>query len=144
MDGATGKLLEYRHLIKRPEYKDEWNHPYGNKIGRLAQGMKGRVEGTDTINFIHKHDIPKDRRKYCTYGKINCNVRPPKEEKNRTRLTIGGDRINYDGDCGTPSADLLTIKLLLNSVISTEGARFMTLDIKNFYLGTPLEKYEYM
>ena len=144
MDGATGELLEYRHLIKRPKYKAEWNYSYGNEVGRLAQGMKGRVEGTNTIFFIHKHEIPKDRRKDCTYGKINCNVRPQKEEKNRTRLTIGGDRINYEGDCGTATADLLTTKLLLNSVISTEGARFMTLDIKNFYLGTPLKKYEYL
>ena len=34
---------------------------------------------------------------------------------------------NYPGDCRTPTADLLTVKLLLNSVISTEGARFKIL-----------------
>ena len=34
--------------------------------------------------------------------------------------------------------------MLLNSVISTPGAKFLTLDIKNFYLGTPMEEYEYM
>jgi hypothetical protein len=34
--------------------------------------------------------------------------------------------------------------LLLNSVLSTPEARFMTLDIHNFYLGTPLPDYEYM
>ena len=33
---------------------------------------------------------------------------------------------------------------MLNSVISTQGARFMTLDIKNFYLNTPMERYEYV
>jgi len=32
----------------------------------------------------------------------------------------------------------------LNSVISTPGARYMTLDLKNFYLNTPLERFEYM
>jgi Reverse transcriptase (RNA-dependent DNA polymerase) len=31
---------------------------------------------------------------------------------------------------------LATVKILLNSVISTPGARFMTLDIKDFYLNT--------
>ena len=36
------------------------------------------------------------------------------------------------------------MKLLLNSVISTPNAKFMTLDIKNFYLNTPMERYEYM
>jgi hypothetical protein len=30
-----------------------------------------------------------------------------------------------------------------NSVLSTVGARYMCLDIKNFYLTTPLHRYEY-
>ena len=34
---------------------------------------------------------------------------------------------------------LFTIKFLLNSVVSTPGAKFMTLDIKNFYLNTPIK-----
>ena len=65
-------------------------------------------------------------------------------ETHRTRLMIGGDRINYLEDCGTPMADLLTVKLLLNSVISTPEARYMTMDIKDFYLNTPLKRYEYL
>ena len=49
--------------------------------------------------------------------------------KNCTQLTVGGDRINYPGDVSTPTASLLTVKLLVNSVISTEGSDFTTLDI---------------
>ena len=41
-------------------------------------------------------------------------------------------------------ADLLTVKLFLNSVISTKGAKFMILDISNFYLNTPLKQKEYV
>ena len=48
------------------------------------------------------------------------------------------------GDCGTPTADMLLVKVLLNSVISTKDARFMTGDLKNFYLGTPMKRYEYI
>ena len=51
---------------------------------------------------------------------------------------------NYPEDCGTPTADLLTVKLLLNIVISTDGARFMILDISNFYLMNPLKRKEYV
>ena len=69
---------------------------------------------------------------------------PPKEEINRTRLTFGGNNLSVDMDCGTPTADLLTVKLLLNSVISTPGAKFMTLDIKDFYLNTPMENPEFL
>jgi hypothetical protein len=44
-----------------------------------------------------------------------------------------------------PTANfLLSVKLLINSVISTPGARFFTMDIKNFYLCTPMTRYEYM
>ena len=51
---------------------------------------------------------------------------------------------NYPGDCGTPTTDLLMVKLLLNSFISTEGARFMILDISNFYLMISLKRNEYV
>ena len=56
---------------------------------------------------------------------------------------MGGDQINYPGDCGTPTADMLTVKLLLNSIISTQHAKFMTIDIKDFYLMTPMDRPEY-
>ncbi len=72
------------------------------------------------------------------------NYSPKKDDPYQTRLTVGGDRINYTGDCGTPTANLLTIKLLLNSVVSTPGARFMTIDIKDFYLNTLMPRYKYM
>jgi hypothetical protein len=52
--------------------------------------------------------------------------------------------VHYPGDAGTPTANLLTIKLLLNSIISTSNAKFMTMDIKDFYLNTPMARYEYM
>ena len=59
-------------------------------------------------------------------------------------MTVGGDRINYLGDVATKTADITTTKLLLNSVVSTPNAKFMTLDVKNFYLNTPLKRYEYL
>ncbi len=37
-----------------------------------------------------------------------------------------------------------TIKLLLNSVVSKPAGQFMTADVKNFYLNTPLERLKYM
>ena len=79
-----------------------------------------------------------------TYGRIVVNYRPEKSDPNRVRLTVGGNCINYPGDCGTPTADMLTVKLLLNSFISTKGAKFMSIDIKNFYLDTPMARYNYM
>ena len=120
-------------------------HSYRNEIGRLAQGMPGRNTGTNTIVFIKKNQVPQDRAKDATYGLITCLVRPEKiDEPNRTRLVAGGDRVHYPGDSGTPTADLLTVKLLLNSIISTPNTKFMTMGIKDFYLNTPMARYEYM
>jgi len=144
LDDETGELLEYRHLIKRPKYKEQWGFSFGNEIGRLAQGMPGRNTGTNTIFFIHKSEIPPDRWRDVTNGRIVCNERPQKAEVNRTRLTVDGSRINIDVDCGTPTASLLTFKLLLNSVLSTPGAKFMGLDLKDFYLNTPLARPEFL
>ena len=61
-------------------------------------------------------------------------------------MVVVGDRLHYDDDAGAPAASLLETKILINSVIShaKSGAKFMTLDIKNFYLATPMNKPENM
>ena len=41
-------------------------------------------------------------------------------------------------------ADMLVAKILFNSVISTKGARFMTIDISNLYLMNPHTGPEYI
>ena len=52
----------------------------------------------------------------------------------------------YDDDPGSPAELLLETKILLNSVISNacKGARFMSLDLKDYFLGTPMETPEVM
>jgi hypothetical protein len=103
------------------------------------------VKGMDTIFFIPKDKVPRARAKDVTCSLITCLLRPKKtEEPNRTRLVAGGDRLYYSFDAGTPSANLLTIKLLINSMVSTPGARFFIMDVKNFYLCRPMSRYEYM
>ena len=144
LDPTTGDLLEYRHLLAHPKYAKTWSRAGTKELGRLAQGIPGVVEGTNTIFFKSYDEIPNDRKKDVTYARICVNERPEKEDPNRVRITVGGDRINYTFDVGTPTADMLLVKLLFNSIISTKGAKFMSLDIKNFYLETPMERYEYM
>jgi len=120
--GDNGELQEYCHLIANPTTRAVWSHSYGNKIGCLAQGMPGQNTGTNTIFFIRCNQVPCDRTKDVTYGLISCLVRSVKiDEPNRTRLVAGGDRVHYPGDAGMSTADLLTVKLLINSIISTTG-----------------------
>jgi len=75
---------------------------------------------------------------------VVCEVRPEKDNPDRTCITIGGSRICYPGDVGTNTASLELFKLLLNSVLSRKGTRFSTIDLKNFYLDTPMPDPEYV
>ena len=84
--------------------------------------MLGRNNRTNTVFFINEDKVPATRWRDITYGKIVCKVCPQKDEVNSTRLTMRGDRINIDMDFGTPTANLLTVKLLFNSIVSTPGA----------------------
>ncbi len=145
MDQDSGKMMTYHQLRKHPKFNKTWTTSSANEFGRLANGVGGRVKETNTIRFIKHDDVPLKRRKDVTYGSFQCNVRPEKtEEPNRTRFVAGGNRINYPGEVATPTADMLVAKILFNGIISTKGARFMTIGIINFYLMTPLKRTKYI
>ena len=52
--------------------------------------------------------------------------------------------MDYPGDVSTKTADITTVKILINSVLSTPDAHFMTISLKDFYLKTPMDRYEYV
>jgi hypothetical protein len=57
---------------------------------------------------------------------------------------VGGDRLDYFGDVATSTADITTFKFLINSTLSTADVAMMMMDINNYYVGTPLPRFEYM
>jgi hypothetical protein len=130
----TGKSLKHQELITKLKYKIQWMRSTANEINRLYN--------TNTIRFIRWSDIPKGRK--VTYGSCVVDIKDHKEKRERTRLTVGGNQIEYPGDKSTRTAGLTTAKILINSVISTQGAKFLVIDIQNFYLNTPLGRFEYM
>ena len=87
-------------------------------------------------------NIPQDR--VVTYARLVVNFRPPKDEPNCVRITAGVNLIKYPGELITRTAYMTTSKILWNSIRSTEGARFIGLEIKKKYIGTPLDRLEYM
>jgi hypothetical protein len=78
------------------------------------------------------------------YNRIVINHCPQKEDPNCVRITVGGNIINYPFKLTTHTTDMVSSKLLWNSTISTKGACFAGADIKNMYLETPLDRFEYM
>ena len=128
--------MEYRHLLKYPKYKEVWSKLFGKEIWHLATTTK-------TIAFMEKQQIAQARCKDITYGWIICVYCSEKKDPYRTRIMMGRNLVNYPDGCGTLTADLLTVKLMFNSIISTPNAKFMTINIKDFYLMTPMDWYKY-
>jgi hypothetical protein len=75
---------------------------------------------------------------------VCINYRQEKDDPNQTCLTVGGNRVNYPGDCGTPTVNMVTVKLHLNSVISTKRACYCTIDLNDFYPMTPMACPKFM
>jgi hypothetical protein len=138
---VTGKEMEYLALMKDPRLQPLWTRGFGNECGRLFQGIRD-IPGTNTCFFIELKNILEDRN--ITYGKIVCDYKRHQQEKERVRLTVGGDRLDYSGDVATSTADITTFRILINSTLSIDDASMMMMDIKNYYLGTPLPRFEYM
>ena len=135
----TGELAEYKELSTSSD-GPLWQQANATEIHRLAQGTDS-IPGTNTMFFIPVTALPQGCR--ATYLRIVCAHRPEKANPFRVRWTVGGDRVTYTGDVSTKTADIITAKLLFNSVVSTPGARCMMGDLKDFYLGTPMQPKDY-
>jgi len=138
-------IMHHRKLIKDPLLKDLWIKAMSKELHRLAQGCPDVTKVTNTIFYLSHADnckIPQDRT--VTYTRIVIDHRPQKEDPNRARITVGGNLIDYPSELTTHTADMVSSKILWNSVISTKDARFAGADIKNMYLEMPLDQYEYM
>ena len=68
---------------------------------------------------------------------VVCEVKPHKEDPNRTRIAVAGSQISYPGDVDTPTVSLDLVKLIINSVLSHHNARFVSFDLKNLLSTNP-------
>ncbi len=121
-----------------------WERALSNEWRRLASGNIHNVSFNDTISFISPNQVPDGRD--VTYASFVCNHRPLKSEPWCVRIVVGGDRLSYNQDPGSPATSLVETKILLNSVISDahRGARFISYDLKDYFLATPMDRPEFM
>ncbi len=106
----------------------------------LAQRCTGITKGTNTIVILSHTDIcniPSNRT--VTYARIMINQCPQKDDTNRVCITVGDNLVDYLFELTTHTADMVSSKILWNSVISTKDACFAGTDIKNMYLKTPFD-----
>ena len=124
---VTGQSLEYCHLSRGPNV-DVWPHSLYNNIGCIAQGVSTLMPtGTNTVFFIGKYDVTAGRT--VTYYRLVFSIFPQKTETHQVHVTVSGDKLDFPGITITNCASLTTTKFMLNSVVSTPDAWFLTLDI---------------
>jgi hypothetical protein len=113
--------MEYPQLKLGKDSK-LWLAAASREIGRLAQGKQPDMPtGSNTMHFLDHRNLPAGRT--ATYLRIVAAIKLHKVETHRIRFTVGGNRIDYKGKVSTPTANLETIKLLLNSTVSTPNAK---------------------
>jgi hypothetical protein len=133
-------ITHYRKLIKDPLLRDLWLKAMSKELHCLVQGCTGITKGTNTIIFLLHADIcniPSNRT--VTYARIVINHHPQKKDPSHVHITVRGNLIDYPFELTTHTADMVSSKILWNSVISTKDTCFAGANIKNMYLETPLD-----
>jgi len=97
-----------------------------------------RLYANDTLRFISWDLLPEGAK--VTYVSIVVKMKQllHGELQRRVRVVLGGDQQPVDGPRSSPVATWGQIKTLINSYISTPGAKICTADIKDFYLKSKL------
>ena len=54
--------MEYRHRIADPVTREEWLKLSANKFGRLMKRLKIGIQGTETMKFIQKNEVPYNKK----------------------------------------------------------------------------------
>ena len=126
---TTGRTLLIDKLLTGPD-AHIWNQGVSDEMGRLTKGNDTDIEWTDTMEFIQKNEVSQHIK--VTYCSFVYDVQLFKKETHRVRLVVGGDRLEYDFDTGSPAFSMLDTQNLCNSTISnaSKGARFLDVDIK--------------
>jgi hypothetical protein len=140
-------ISSYKKLMNDPATAGVWQTTFGKDFGGMAQGCnKMGQKGTNAMFVMTKAEIARAlvAGKKITYKNPVVNHRPQKEDPNRIPITAGGNLIQYESELSVRTTDINSAKLHWNSVVSTDDARYMCLDIKNFYLTATLKYYKYM
>jgi hypothetical protein len=122
---ATGRPLRYDSAVKGPN-GPRW------EAGQNAEW--DRLVDTGCIVFQPAGALPPGRKAFYHNPQPKLKVRASGDVEYRIRSTYGGDRGDCSGPTKAETADMVTLKILLNAVVSEPDGQFMTIDIiRDFY-----------
>ena len=127
----------YRAAIRRDD-REQWLKASSEEMDRL-------VSTWDCLEFIPFDSKPKRKQASYYNPQVKLKVKDNKLVY-RVRGTYGGNNMDYYGETAAKTAALVTVKVLLNAVVSDETSQWKTADIKDFYLTKHhrLKEPEYM
>ena len=139
---SNGNPLTYKTAKAGPNAA-QWFTAEGEEICRLIDSK--------TIRPIRPDTQPVDRRGDTTYYNPQPKEKLAADNSTtyRIRGTAGGDRIHYPGEVSARTADMEVVKALLHSAacdraLDHRTGNVLLADIKDYYLGAPLERPEYV
>lgn len=143
-DEELKKWMTSEELLQHPNPKKRaiWDKSGEKEYGNLFQGYE-ETKGMNVYTFVRRKDIPKDKK--ITYPRTVVAYRPEKvDNPYRTRITAGGDQLDYDGETSTNSAGLTTVKCHWNSTLSDVESKYCVADASNMYLESFLKEPQYV
>ncbi len=140
---AAGKPLTFRSAISGP-FGPQWAIGDGEELVKL-------VETTHTLTPVHVTSSPLTYYNSVVKEKWSpASLLLPGHQRSllydvnrRVRRTAVGDRLPSSCPPSTPTASLIALNCLLNSVVS-DNARFGSIDLTDFYLGIPLTPKQFI
>ncbi len=145
---TTGETItSYTKLMNNPATQETgWQH-LARTLDTCAKAMtkldkKWRMQCLSWTQPTYPIFPPTNQM--VTYANVVISHCPQKEDPNWIWITAGGNLINYPEELTTRTADITKSKLHWNSIFIMRKAKYMCLDIKNFYLLVQLDRYKYM
>jgi hypothetical protein len=127
-------IMKYTKLMHDPVLSPLWVPAMSKELHMLAQGKEGTTVGTNTIFFLSHNKIRRISKDHTvTYACIVIDHWPQKDDPNCVRITVGRNSINYPYELTTWTADMVSSKIMWNSIISMPNTKFGGTDIKNMY-----------
>ena len=135
------RLNDNNRAMRFADTKKAWDHAEWDQA--TVDEFLRLLVATQTMRFIDPAAKPQDRLASYFNPQVSTKVKEGIVVR-RVRGTYGGDRSDFEGAKSAATADMTTVKLLLNAVVSEPDAKLMVIDVKDFYLGTDLDRPEYM
>ena len=131
-----GRPLTFRSALAGP-YGDQWRRANGNELVKLVETARALTPvHTATSLPMYLHNVVKEKwfpPALLRPGHLRDIV---SDVDRRVRGTAGGDRLSVSYPVSTAVASNPLVNCLFNATVS-EDAYFGTVDLTDFYLGTP-------